>query len=311
VIAVPTYRRTGSALHAARPGVAIFFCTACGLPALLFESPLVLGASIAAIVGVGLAAGVGRELARAARLALPLALLVAVVNPLVSQQGLTVLIDGPVVPVLGNADVTLEALVFGVVAALRVLVVIGAFALYSACVDPDEVLRLVGRVAPRSALTASLATRTVPVLGRDAERLAEAYGLRATSAGRRGEGHRRAAMRRAVELTRALAAGSLERSIDLAAALEVRGYSGAHRLARSDAPWSRHDFSFALAAVGTALVAAGGTAAGLAGFDAYPLLRLETDPAAFGFAASLPVLALAPFASAASRRHSLRRAAHA
>jgi energy-coupling factor transport system permease protein len=312
VIAVPAYRRTGSALHATRPGVAISFCAACGLPALLFESPLVLGASTAAIVGVGLAAGVGRELARAARLGLPLALLVAVVNPLVSQQGLTVLLDGPVVPVLGNVDVTLEALVFGVVAGLRVLVVIGAFALYSACVDPDEVLRLVGRVAPRSALTASLATRTVPVLGRDAERLAEAYELRATSADRRADARGRgSSMRRAAKLTRALAAGALERSIDLAAALEVRGYSGARRLARSDAPWSRHDLSFAFAAIAIALVAAGGSLVGLAGFDAYPLLRLEAGPAAVALAASLPLLALAPFAGAARRRRSLRRIAHA
>jgi energy-coupling factor transport system permease protein len=312
VIAVPVYRRTGSALHATRPGVAIFYCAACGLPAVLFESPLVLGASIGAIVGVALAAGVGRELARAARLGLPLALLVALVNPLVSQQGLTVLLDGPVVPVMGNVDVTLEALVFGAVAGLRVLVVIGVFALYSACIDPDEVLRLVGRVAPRSALTASLATRTVPVLGRDAERLAVAYELRATSGGPRSNaGGRGSSVRRAATLTRALAAGALERSIDLAAALEVRGYSGARRLARGDVPWSRHDFCFAFAAAAIALAAAGGSLFGWAGFDAYPLLRLEAGPATFALAAAIPLLALAPFMAAARREHSLGKVAHA
>jgi energy-coupling factor transport system permease protein len=306
---VPTYRRTGSALHATRAGVAIAFCAACILPALLFENPLVLGASIATIIAVALAAGVGRELARAARLGLPLALLVVLVNPIVSQQGLTVLIDGPGLPVLGNTDVTLEALAFGGIAGLRVLIVIGVFALYSSCVDPDEVLRLVGRVAPRSALTASLATRTVPIIGRDAERLAEAYELRATSAD--DAGGRRRSIRRAATLTRALGAGALERSVDMAAALEVRGYAGARRLARSELPWSRHDFSFAFAAAAIALLATAARLAGVAAFDAYPLLRLEAGATSVALAASVPLLALAPFAGAIRRRGSLRRVAHA
>lgn len=306
MIGVPTYRRTGSALHAARPGVAIAFCGACCVPAVLFDNPIVLLASIGAIVGVGLAARVGGELARAARLALPLALLVALVNPLVSQRGLTVLVDGPVVPVLGNVDITLEALVWGAVAGLRVLAVIGAFALYSASVDPDDVLRLVGRVAPRSALTASLAARAVPVLGRDAERMAVAYRLRATSRPGASRG-RRESLDKAAKLTRALGAGALERSVEMASALEVRGYGGTRRLPRKDIPWSRHDTSFALGASLIVLFAVAGRLAGLAGFEAYPLLVLESGPADLAFAGSIPLLALAPFAGAAWSRHSVRR----
>jgi energy-coupling factor transport system permease protein len=276
----------------------------------MFDNPIVVLASIIAAMGVALAAKVGHELARAARLALPLAALVAVINPLVSQQGLTVLVDGPVVPVIGNVDITLEAVVWGTVAGLRVLAVFAAFALYSACVDPDDVLRLLGRVAPRSALTASLATRTVPVLGRDAERMAEAYALRATSRG--GARGRRESLHRAAKLTRALGAGALERSIELASALEVRGYAGARRLPRKDQPWSRHDFSFALGAIAIVLLAIAGRLAGVAGFEAYPLVSLESAPTDIAFALSIPVIAVAPFVSAAwTRRSARRRYAHA
>src|SRR5213078_1072700 len=70
MIGVARYRRTGSALHRARTGVAL----------------------------AAASARVGRELVKAAALAVPLAVLVAAINPLVSQQGLTVLLDGPVVP---------------------------------------------------------------------------------------------------------------------------------------------------------------------------------------------------------------------
>jgi energy-coupling factor transport system permease protein len=295
---VPTYRHTGSALHATRPGVAIAFCVALGVPAVLFDSPLVLGAALACVIAVGLATGAGAELVRAARLGIPLALLVMLINPIVSQQGLTVLIEGPVVPVLGNVDITLEALTYGAVAGIRVLVLIEVFALYSACVDPDDVLRLVGRVAPRSALTASLATRTVPMLGRDAARLTEAYRLRATPAGPSGG----RALRRAATLVRALGAGALERSVDLAAALEVRGYGGARRLARRERPWSRHDFAFAYASAAILLTAIAGKLTGLAGFQAYPLLDVSTNPAGLVFVALPPLLALAPFALAVRTR---------
>ena len=292
MIGVPVYRRTGSALHAARTGVGVAYCGALALPVFLFESPLVLAFSVVALIGVGGRAHVGAELARAAALAVPLALLVVAINPLVSQQGLTVLVDGPIVPVLGNVDVTLEALVYGAVAGLRVLVVILAFALYSACVDPDRVLRLVGRVAPRSALTASLATRAVPLLGRDGRRLAEAYTLRA---GVRPAERMRDRVERAATLTRALGAGALERSVELAASLEVRGYGALGRFPAGRSAWSRHDRSFALAAGTLVLLCAGARAAGLGGFDPYPLLHLAAGPADVAFAAALPLVALAPF----------------
>lgn len=292
MIGVPTYRRTGSGLHAARTGVGIAYCAALTLPAFLFQSPIVLGGSLAALLATARCAGVVRELARAAALAVPLALLVVLVNPIVSQQGLTVLVDGPIVPVLGNVDVTLEALVYGAVAGLRVVVVVLAFALYSACVDPDQVLRLAGRVAPRSALTASLATRSVPLLGRDGRRLAEAYKLRAAV---HPAVRVRDRVERAATLTRALGAGALERSVELAAALEVRGYGALGRFPASRAPWSRHDLSFACAAVVLVVVCVTARFAGLASFEPYPLLRIDAGAADIAFAAALPLLAFAPF----------------
>ena len=299
MIGVARYRRTGSALHGVRTTVALAYCSALVLPAFLFESPIVLGAALATIALAAAWARVGRELLRMAALGVPLALLVAAVNPLVSQQGLTVLVDGPVVPVLGNVDVTLEALVYGAVAGLRVLVVLLGFALYSACVDPDRVLRLVGRIAPRSALTASLVTRSVPLLVRDANRLSEAYLLRAGA----GPGaRRRQRLERAATLTRALGAGALERSVELAAALEVRGYGGLGRFPATREPWSVDDFGFALAAAALGVASIAATLGGAASFEPYPLVRIDAGPLDLAFAAALPLLALSGFAAGRRRR---------
>jgi energy-coupling factor transport system permease protein len=298
---VPYYRPTGSQLHAAGAGVAALYLAGPCAAALVYESPLVNAALLFALVGVGLAAGLGREIGSAARLALPLAVLVALVNPLVSREGLTVLIGGPALPVLGRIDITLEALAYGGAAALRVMVVVLAFALYSAAVDPDQVLRLFRRVSSQSALTASLATRLVPVLGRDAERLSAAYELRAA---RPAAGTRLARVRRAAILTRALTAGAIERAIDVAATLEVRGFAlrGAKRSGRVRRSWSRHDFGFGAAALVMFAVSAAGRVAGLAGFQPYPLLRIDAGAADVGFALFLALLMLAPFGSSLAER---------
>ncbi len=88
---VPTYRRLPSTLHSARAGVASLYCVALALVAVLFPHPLVLAAVGFAVISAGAYAGVGRELVtRSLRLALPFALLVVVINGLVSQRGATV-----------------------------------------------------------------------------------------------------------------------------------------------------------------------------------------------------------------------------
>jgi energy-coupling factor transport system permease protein len=297
---VPVFRPTGSPLHGARPGVAAAFALAPCAVALASDHPLLLGAALVCVVVTAAGARVGPELRRAARLAVPLALLVAAINPLVSHEGLTLLARGPHLPLYGALDVTLEAVVYGLVAALRVLVVVLAFAVCSAAVDPDEMLRGLRRLAPRSALTASLATRMVPLLARDGARLSEAYGLRA-SAGRGGRLHRSAV------LTRALAAGSLERAMDTAAALELRGYAlGTRRSGRMPRPWSADDIAFGLAAL---VLVAGACAVGLTGaaeFDPYPLLHADFGPSELAVALVLPAVALAPFGLALCRRAGLR-----
>ena len=127
-------------------------------------------------------------------------------------------------PWLGRLDVTAEALAYGMVLGLRALVVFACFALHSAAVDPDELLQAFRRLGFRSALTAALATRLVPVLARDARRLHDAQRCRAGAPAPR------------LAIVRAVASGALDRAIDVAATLEVRGYGAARRPPGAGAP---------------------------------------------------------------------------
>lgn len=258
---VPVYRLRASPLHSAGAGATAGLCGALALTCALYGHPLVLEAVLAAVVGAGLAAGVGGEIARAARLAVPLALLVTAINPLVYAEGETLLIRGATV--LGHRfDITLEALAAGAMAGLRVAAFTMVFGLASACVDPDQMLRLFRRVSYRSALTASLATRLVPVLARDAARMGDAARCRAQAPGR-------------LAVTRAAVSGALDRAVDVAAALEVRGYSSAAKPARARLPASRHDLRTGGGALLIAAAAVAGKLAGVGEVIQYPALALS------------------------------------
>src|SRR5215204_5184400 len=253
---IPVYRSRPSPLHAARAGAGAALCGALALTGALYLHPLILSAALAAIVLAGSLAGVGREIVRSLRFALPFALLIAVINPLVYPEGDTVLFRAG--ELLGRRiDITLEATAAGVLNGLRVLVIVTAFGLMSAAVDPDELLRMFRRVSYRSALTASLATRLVPVLARDATRMNDAARCRPVPPGR-------------LAVARAAVSGALERAVDVAAALEVRGYASAGRVRPAPRRWSRHDLRVAAAAALVAAAAVGARIAGAAGMEAYP-----------------------------------------
>ena len=254
---------------------------------MLFENPLLLGGALAAILLAGAAAGVKSEMAAAARLAMPLAILVMLVNPLVSQEGDTLLVRGWVV--LGHHfDVMLEALAYGILGGFRVIVLIMAFALYSACVDPDEMLRALRRISHRSALTATLATRLVPVLARDARRRADAARCRPDPPGR-------------TAVAKAALTGALDRAVDAAAALEVRGYANATRLAEGRRPWSRQDISVALAAVTIVGLSMAAVFGALGTVVAYPRFQVELGSPEIALALLMPIVALMPFAGRSGR----------
>jgi energy-coupling factor transport system permease protein len=152
------------------------------LVAFAFSNPIVLGGAGAAVAAAGIAAGARAAVTVSIRWGVWLGATIVAVNALVTDRGDTVLVRGYDVPVLGPMDVTLESLAAGAVLAERILVVTIAFAVWSACVDPDRVLRVVRPLARRSALTATLVSRLVPVAAGDLGRLREAAVLRGPGA---------------------------------------------------------------------------------------------------------------------------------
>lgn len=285
-----SYLPRASPLHAARAGAASAYCAAIVLAVLLTHNPLLLAALVLAVVLAALGARVGPRVARSLYLSVPMALIVALVNALASRNGLTVLARfgdwGP----LGQVDPTLEALVYGALFGAQLALTVAVCALWSAAVDPDELLRSLRRVSFRSALTATLATRMVPLLAYDAQRIGEAQRTL-----------RRPAPRTAI--MRAVTTNALDRALDIAATLEVRGYGAARAPRARRAPRSRHDLAFAASAAAIAALAIVVALLHLAPFAAYPTLHGALSTGQLAIGAALILLAATPFAS----RRGIRR----
>jgi energy-coupling factor transport system permease protein len=159
------------------------------------------------------------------------ALALFVLTPAVERLPGAVLWTGPTLPVLGTLDVTTTELSGALYNAFRLAAVSLAFAAYALLLDHDRLVQAAG-YARRSVLAVALATRLVPTLERDAAGLVEAL---------RGRGLEPAGLRGRARLVSPLLAGSLERSLNLAEAMEARGFGrpGATRL--PPPPWRLQD----------------------------------------------------------------------
>jgi energy-coupling factor transport system permease protein len=98
-----------------------------------------------------------------------------------------------------------------------------------------------------------------------------------------------------VALLGAVIGGSLDRAMDVAATLEVRGFTSARRAPRVQRPWSRHDIAFAASAVALAGLALVGWLGGVASFSAYPSVHIPVTGGTLALCAGLIVAVLVPF----------------
>ena len=284
-------------LQSASPAAAVSYLGALVVVAFLYSSPVVLVAVGLGAMLAGMTAGARAAVRAALRMGLMLALLIVAVNALVVDRGETVLARLGEWPLLGRVDVTGEAIAAGAVIGLRAVVAMVAFAVYSACVDPDRVLRALRPFAGRSALTATLISRLVPVAAADAARLRDAGRLRGPAAAPVGR----------ATLARRLLAGSLDRAVDVAATLELRGYglkpaTASFPSSRSTGGpcdgctdcRSRYDTRFYAIATTLLAAAVAGKLLGADGFSAYPTVEMAVTPATLVISGVVIAAGLAP-----------------
>lgn len=282
------YSRQRTALHAARPASTVAWASALTAAAIVCAHPVALLVLAAGLPLIAWWARVPRPVLIGTSFALPFGLIWILTNGLLVREGLTVVARLGSWGVLGQVDVTLEALVAGSILVLRALVALQIGLLLSACVDPDRLLLGVRRIAPRAGLTGAVALRLAPALADDGRRYAD--GLRCRADGGNLGGRER------MLVMSATVGRAIDRADQVAAVLELRGLRGSGRLAPAAARRraSRHDLSVALSAALIFGLVAGGVLAGLLSARTYPELEFAAAAPAALWALAILVVAAAP-----------------
>ena len=220
--------------------------------------PAALAVSLLFAAALALRCIGGRRLLRQLCFLLPLLLFTALLNPLISQQGATVLFSFP-----WGARCTLEAVLFGLTAGMRLAAVLLWFAGWNAVLTSDKFVFLFGGVLPSLALTICMGLRLVPHLLRRYRAVSDAQ--KCLNPGLRG-------LRHAGRVVSIVVTWALENALDTADSMKSRGYG---LPGRSSFSLYRFTLSDALCLTALLLLGAGtavGAARGAVTWEFYPTL---------------------------------------
>ncbi len=249
-------------------------------------NPVLLALSLAGGMAFVTALERPRELGRNLAFYLPLYLMIAVINPLFSHNGVT-----PLFFLNGN-PVTLEAVLYGLDIAVMLVAVLYWFKGYSHVMTSDKFLFLFGRAIPRLALVLSTALRFVPLLKvqiRRVGRAQKAMGLYAADS-------YVDKVKGGLRVFLFLIAWSLENAVETGDSMRARGYGLKGRSHFSLFRFTPRDGVLLGRTLAALLVLLAGFASGAVTFVFYPrITALPVSPLAAACYAVFGVLTLLPF----------------
>ncbi len=165
--------------------------------------------------------------------AIPIMLLGAVINPLFSHEGITILTYLP----SGN-PLTLESFYYGFAAAAMLMAVIIHFTAYNEIMTSDKFIYLFGRIIPSLSLVISMTLRFVPTF---LARLREIKAVQKTLGISMSEGSIIKRVRSAIRIFSILITWSLENAVETADSMKSRGYGLSGRTAYSIFRFEKRD----------------------------------------------------------------------
>lgn len=191
---------------------------------------------------------------------IPMFLLITIINPLFSHNGVT-----PLFFMNGN-PVTMEAIIYGMDIALMLMAVIYWCKCYSLIMTTDKFLYLFGKAIPKLSLVLSMALRFIPLFK---EKLHEIRNVQSSIGlyDRKGFVNKIASE---LKVFSALITWSLENSVETASSMKARGYGLKGRTHFSMYKFRSRDFMYLLAIVIFFSIVIVGMAMGVTDFSFYP-----------------------------------------
>lgn len=210
--------KLASPILSLHPAIALAYCCIAMVFAMAFVQPALSAIAFACVAAFGLLAFGVSSFAKRLLWQIPIVASITLLNGVFVQRGATVLWS------VGDFALHAESLLFGISMGLALATVMELFSLLGEVVQGDEVVTLMGKRLPSSALLASMSLRLIPRMRRNAEERRDT--LKACTALTPSKG--RFAM--ASEEVSVMIANAMEDSLVTADSMRARGYgSGKNR----------------------------------------------------------------------------------
>ena len=263
----------------------LFFAEVLGFSMFLLH-PLCLGISLVCAVAYDIYLNGRKAVGFCLKGILPMMVITALLNPLFSHEGRTILTYLP----SGN-PLTLESILYGLAAAGMLAAVVLWFACFNAVISSDKFVYLFGRVIPALSLVLSMALRFVPRFMAQLKVVTRAQKCIGKDPSQGSLFHR---IRCAGSILSVMLTWALENGIDTADSMKSRGYGLPGRTAFSVYRFDKRDRQalVCLLVLGAAVLAG-------AAFDGltwryFPTVKWSTTPLSFGVLAAYTALCALP-----------------
>lgn len=214
------------------PLINFIYFTAVIVFSMIFVHPICLVTSLLCSVMYSIILNAKKALKFIAML-LPLMLISALINPAFNHEGVTVIAYLP----SGN-PLTLESILYGIVAASMVATVICWFSCFNKIMTSDKFIYLFGRIIPSLSLILSMTFRFVPKFKEQVQEVSNAQ----KSMGRdTSEGSVFVRVKNSIRILSAVITWSLENAIDTSDSMKSRGYGLTGRTAYSNYVFDKRD----------------------------------------------------------------------
>ena len=217
---------------------------------------------------------------------LPIIIVLALINPLVSHEGGTVLFY------LNDNPITMEAAIYGAVSAVMFISVLIWFTSYNVIMTSDKFTYLFGKIIPSTSLIITMTLRLVPRFKRQIILISEGQ----KSIGRDvSNGNVFDRINHGINIISILTSWVLENSIETADSMKARGYGLDKRSSFNNYKFEKRDKLILAIMIGLILIIGSGIYMGFGRIIFYPYVQIKTiNTFSIIFYASYLMLVLIP-----------------
>lgn len=236
--------------------------------AFFFNDPYYLASFLICIILLITFQGINSEFKNIIKFYIPMAFLIIILNPLVSHIGVTKIY------IIGSYFITLEALVYGILMSLSLLIILLLFASYNNTVSYQEMLYILSKRFPNISIIIIMALRFIPLLNYRLSEVNKVFRLNHESSAKNNE-TKINKIKDTAQMLAVVVSWSLEESMLAAKSMKGRGYGITERTNYLSFKFRKIDYYFISIIIISAVVCITGLLQGHGRINIYPQLQFS------------------------------------